>query len=153
MERARCTTGKKAAADLLKVATNRYRQGKGLFLVNALYQNNPVEWKNWLSEFDGIWARDSRSAAELGMLLEHPVKYVPDLSLCAGAIPSSAPRCGVIVGDSVGSKDHGTIGGLSNEPRYPFGPCSIRAETTQGANQSGARSAAGLGRVPCGPRK
>ena len=128
--------GKKAAADLLRVATNRYRQGKGLFLVNALYQNNPVEWKNWLSEFDGIWARDSRSAAELGMLLEHPVKYVPDLSLCAGAIPSSAPRCGVIVGDSVDRKITEQLAALATSHDTPLVPAVSALKRPKGRTRA-----------------
>jgi hypothetical protein len=75
--------------------------GGKLALVNALYDRNPETWGHWLERFDLVCARDSASAGELGRVLGRAVDWVPDLSLSQADAPSTLPRSGVIVGDSV----------------------------------------------------
>lgn len=88
------------AADLMKLAGHPVAAGKPLFLINALYQQNPEEWSALLRHFAGIWARDGRSAAELSAATGRKIGFFGDLTLCDGIIDAHAARQGVVVSDS-----------------------------------------------------
>lgn len=88
------------AADLMKLAGHPVAAGKPLFLINALYQENPPEWSALLHHFAGIWARDGRSAAELSAATGRKIGFFGDLTLCDGIIGGQALRHGVVVSDS-----------------------------------------------------
>jgi polysaccharide pyruvyl transferase WcaK-like protein len=93
--------GNEAGERLLKMATHPARGNIPLVLLNALYQDNPVSWAEYLKKFSLISARDSKSAEELTGLLGRPIRWTPDLAL---SMPSEIPkqsRHGIIVGDSV----------------------------------------------------
>lgn len=93
--------GRPAGQDLLKVVSHEACKAP-TYLVNALYQENPADWLGYLAGFNGVWVRDSRSAAELNAGGARCDGVLPDLTLCGGALPApSAPRAGTIVGDSV----------------------------------------------------
>lgn len=88
------------AADLMKLAGHPVAAGKPLFLINALYQQNPAEWADLLHHFAGIWARDGRSAAELSAATGREIGFFGDLTLCDGIIHGHAARKGIVVSDS-----------------------------------------------------
>lgn len=87
--------------NLLRVAEHPLRGAKPVYLINALYQDNPPEWAALLSAMTEAVARDTRSAAALAEHLGRPVRTIPDLTLCDGPLPSSAQRRGIVFGDSV----------------------------------------------------
>lgn len=93
--------GKPAGEALLRIATHPARGSTPVALINALYQDNPSEWAQYLKACDLISARDSESAAALTRASEKPVRWLPDLSLTAPADTPDLPRHGIIIGDSV----------------------------------------------------
>ena len=80
-------------------------------LVNALWQENPADWDRWLARLEGVWARDSRSAAALSERLGRDVPWVPDLTLSA-PIPG-CPGTGILFGDSVRAEDSARLADLA----------------------------------------
>lgn len=98
--------GSRKGAWLLELADTPDLDGIPKVLINALYQENPLDWADMLSGFDLISARDSRSAETMTIATGRPVDFVPDLSMCeAVATPPQAGRNGILVGDSV----HGPV--------------------------------------------
>lgn len=90
------------AEALLRLAENDYCP---VFLVNTTYYKNDKSWKFKLAKLQGIYARDSQSAAELGELVGGGVDWIPDLSMSGSCIPSSKKskiaHGKVVFGDSV----------------------------------------------------
>ena len=93
--------GKPAGEALLRIADHPARGQTPLVLLNAMYEENPAKWGEYLSKFALIAARDSASAARLSDASGQEVRWLPDLSLSAPAEITPATRAGVIVGDSV----------------------------------------------------
>lgn len=99
--------GRRKAERLLEVATHELTRNKELSLINALWQDNPDSWATYLRGFRTLWARDQRSASLMARQLGREVSWMGDISTSAGAIESTAPRHGIVLGDSVS-------GGTSN---------------------------------------
>lgn len=93
--------GSKAGERLLRIATHPASRGKKKFLVNALYDSNPDCWREFLSEFDLLMARDSDSAHQLSAAVSRTVEWLPDLSLSEAVEDNIKQRMGMIIGDSV----------------------------------------------------
>lgn len=98
-----CHHGSRHAEKLLRVVDHPARGNKPVALINALYQDNPPEWRRYLEKIDVLWARDSWSA---GLLRETTGRNIPwtfDLSL----IEKNNPRAGgagrdlLTIGESV----------------------------------------------------
>lgn len=89
---------------LVRLARHPVRGTKPLFLINALYQENPPDWGEALKTFTGLWARDSRSAAAMAQATGRPVGSFGDLTLCGDSIAGTGPRQGIVLGDSVKKK-------------------------------------------------
>lgn len=96
--------GRARGARLLRVVDHPARRQTPVILINALYQDNPLTWRRWLSRMALIVARDSRSACELSAVLDRRVDYLPDLTLCDGFVESARQRRGLLMGDSVKPK-------------------------------------------------
>lgn len=107
--------GRKKAGWLMEVAAHEVTRGKELALVNALYQENPDSWAPLLQRFAHLYARDSRSAAEMARQAGRPVAHFGDLSTSAGAVPGAAVRHGIMVGDSVRNSATARLAGLAAE--------------------------------------
>ena len=93
--------GARQGANLLRLADHEVRGGKPLYLINALYQQNPASWGDQIRKLDGVWARDSWSAGELSALRGAEVGYFADLTLCDGFVEFPFDRAGMLIGDSV----------------------------------------------------
>jgi hypothetical protein len=94
--------GRPHGENLLKVVDHPACQGIPVVLVNALYQDNPTSWNDYLKKMSFLVARDSRSAAALSAATGRDIDYLPDLSLCSGFEPEQAvERQGIVLGDSV----------------------------------------------------
>lgn len=89
--------------NLLKITEHEAARGKPIVLLNAIYQENPPEWKKYLEKLSFISARDSRSAASISELIGREVEWMHDLSLAEEIEPvGGAEICPpIIVGDSV----------------------------------------------------
>ena len=94
-------SGAKRGAILLEILSARERRGKPVALVNALWQNNPAEWIDLLTECDIVSVRDSHSLKELTDAGVAHARLAPDLSLTGPIQPSDAIRDQRVVGDSV----------------------------------------------------
>lgn len=73
--------GRPRAERVLKVVDHPLRQGKPVYIVNALYQANPPEWSRYLDKVDLILTRDSRSSRELSRVYSGPLHQALDLSM------------------------------------------------------------------------
>ena len=94
--------GRPHGENLLKVVDHPACRGIPVVLVNALYQDNPASWNEYLKRMSYLVARDSRSAAALSAATWRDIDYLPDLSLCSGFEPEQATdRQGIVLGDSV----------------------------------------------------
>lgn len=93
--------GKPAGETLLRIVNHPARGVKPVALVNALYQDNPKTWGDFLSKCALLAARDSESAKAMAAASGQDVRWLPDLSLSAPADIHSQARKGVIIGDSV----------------------------------------------------
>ena len=76
------------------------RGTKPVFLINALYQENPDFWVNDLRRIEIISARDGRSARDLSRQLGQRIDHMPDLTLCEGPLDVAGHREGLVIGDS-----------------------------------------------------
>lgn len=93
--------------NLLKIARHPVRIGKPIALVNALYQENPSEWKQFIDRIDYLNVRDSRSAFELRRVAQRDVDFCLDFCLYEDEKEGAAPvakRNRLMVGDSVRSE-------------------------------------------------
>lgn len=107
--------GTKYGERLLCVATHPARQGKKAILINALYQENPPHWGNYLRHFDLRVARDHASQREMEKACSLPVLVCPDLSLSEGRIEPPAiaqARQLITIGDSVQKNKRAALGKL-----------------------------------------
>jgi hypothetical protein len=100
---------------LMRLANHPARSGKPVYLINAIYQENPAEWGEGLRTFAGIWARDSRSAAVMAQATGRDIGYFGDLTLCQGFITTEAVRRDVVFGDSVKTKVSQRLARLSRK--------------------------------------
>lgn len=91
--------GREAGRTLLNVIPVARAKGVPVALINALWQDNPPEWLDLLSNADLIATRDAKSTTEVARL--ENVRTLPDLSLSAGAEPQVGPRDRLYFGDSV----------------------------------------------------
>ncbi|MEO8241520.1 MAG: polysaccharide pyruvyl transferase family protein [bacterium] len=107
--------GARQGEALIKLADHPARAGKPLYLINALYQENPAHWDAALRSFNGIWARDSRSARAMSAAVGREVGHFADLTLCDGFIGGAAERQGVVLGDSVKKKVTRKLAALSRK--------------------------------------
>jgi hypothetical protein len=116
--------GTKYGERLLRVAIHPSREGKKLALVNALYEENPAFWGEYLSRFDVLAARDAESQQEIERACLKSALFCPDLSLSSGFISPSAPstvRSLLTIGDSVRKETTSALKSLANvvpEARY-----------------------------------
>lgn len=95
--------GSRHGPNLLKIAEHPARANKPIALVNALYQENPPEWKRYLDRIDYLNTRDTRSARELEQAAQREVRNTLDLSLCSDPeLPQRSPERSILgIGDSV----------------------------------------------------
>jgi len=94
--------GRPAGEALVRVVDDLTATGRPVALVNALYQDNPVRWGRHLRQMALLVGRDQRSAEALADIApDVPVRVMPDLSLCEGAVAVRGVRDQVIFGDSV----------------------------------------------------
>jgi len=97
--------GSRHGPRLLTVAEHPARGAAPVALVNALYQENPQQWKPYIDRIDYLNTRDSLSANELGQLAGRDVRCTLDFSLCGGDTVASptepAQRETLLLGDSV----------------------------------------------------
>lgn len=91
--------GRPAGAALLEVVDHPACRAP-VALVNALWEDNPLDWSGPLSRMALRAARDSASAATMSEA-GAPARWLPDLSLSAPAETSASARDGLIIGDSV----------------------------------------------------
>ena len=73
--------GASSGERLLKVTEHPARRNTPVALINAIYQENPGEWRRYLDKIDLICVRDSWSAKEIKDQTGRDVAFVPDLSL------------------------------------------------------------------------
>ena len=92
--------GAPLGARLLSVLDHPDAAGKPVALVNALWQDNPPEWDDWLRRLALASARDSGSAEAFRQVRGNG-RWGPDLSLSAPAEIAAVARQGLVVGDSV----------------------------------------------------
>ncbi|MBV1868719.1 MAG: polysaccharide pyruvyl transferase family protein [Marinosulfonomonas sp.] len=93
--------GSKQGSRLLRIVDHPACENTPIFLINALYQENPPEWGELISKMDGVWTRDGRSAKALASATGKKVGFFGDLTLCSGSLQESQLRNGVVIGDSV----------------------------------------------------
>jgi hypothetical protein len=98
-----CHHARPHGENLLRIVDHPAGQGKPVALINALYQENPREWRRYLDKFALISPRDSWSAATLTELTGKPIAHLPDLSMSEGFHPEadSATRETLTIGESV----------------------------------------------------
>lgn len=86
---------------LLQVVDHPARRGAPVVLINALYQDNPPEWRRYLERLAFVSVRDTRSQGEL-RALGVEAHFTPDFSM-AGASAASGTRSAHLIGfgDSV----------------------------------------------------
>ncbi|MQY41758.1 hypothetical protein GG681_03840 [Epibacterium sp. SM1969] len=126
--------GRPAGLDLLKVVRHEACRAP-VYLVNALYQENPQDWHSHLQDFAGIWVRDSRSADELAASGVHCNGVLPDLTLCGGALPDlPSKRSGTIVGDSVDHNVSKALRALAQQLDAAFIPSLSHLKKPKGRN-------------------
>ena len=124
--------GKDSARMLLEVCAHPARRSARVFLVNALYQDNPAEWARFLQAMSGIWARDTKSAAVLQRDSGLNVTGMLDLTLCAGPLPGAAAREGLIVGDSVSKPLAAQLAAVARAEEAMFLPSTSRLKAPKG---------------------
>jgi len=94
--------GRPRAERVLKVVDHPLRQGKPVYIVNALYQGNPQGWSKYLDKVDLILTRDSRSGQELDRVYSGPLHQALDLSMhVPHPADSQNTRLHLAFGDSV----------------------------------------------------
>ncbi|MEM6727173.1 MAG: polysaccharide pyruvyl transferase family protein [Pseudomonadota bacterium] len=113
--------GRAAGADLLKVVEHRACTAP-VFLVNALYQDNPEAWHGSMCALAGVWVRDSRSADELSQAGLPCDGVMLDLSLCEGALEGGDARDGIVFGDSVDKAVADRLAGLARARKATYLP-------------------------------
>lgn len=88
---------------LLRVVDHPIALDKPVALINALYQDNPQDWRRYLDKFALISPRDSWSAATLAELTGRPISHIPDLSMSEGFHPEAdtSVRDLLTIGESV----------------------------------------------------
>ena len=92
--------GREAGLKLLEVIPAAKHLCVPAAVINALWQENPVEWDDLLVDAALIATRDERSGAEIAATLGPVVRVIPDLSLSAD--PQTGLRDKVFFADSVG---------------------------------------------------
>lgn len=95
--------GSRHGEKLLQIVDHPARGAKPIALINAIYQENPVEWRRFLDGVEIISPRDSWSAAALRDATGRNIVHVPDLSMAEGFHPAadSTPRDLLTIGESV----------------------------------------------------
>ena len=98
-----CHHGRPKAEKLLRVVDHAVGANKPVVLINAMYQENPPEWRRYLDKFALIAARDSWSAATLSELTGQGIQHLLDLSMSEGVHPdaNTATRDLLTIGESV----------------------------------------------------
>lgn len=94
--------GAKAGERLLKVVNHPARGHKPVVLINALYQENPATWNEYLEKMALIATRDSWSAESVRQQIGGQVDFAPDLSLAEGLLIGRPDKRDLLmIGDSV----------------------------------------------------
>jgi len=94
--------GSRHGPGLLKIAEHPLRGDTPVALVNAIYQDNPPEWKQYIDRIDYLNTRDSWSARELEQIAGREVRSTLDFSLSGGEPQAlAAGRNQLALGDSV----------------------------------------------------
>lgn len=110
-------SGRKKAEDLLSIVEFAPSSTR-LFLVNSIYEDNPQAWVHYLKRFHYISTRDSVSANEISKLLDRPIDFMPDFSMCGEVnFSRSVVAERVLIGDSVSWSTTKKLVDLSNEMR------------------------------------
>ncbi|MFT5629392.1 MAG: hypothetical protein ACI9HB_000553 [Gammaproteobacteria bacterium] len=86
---------------LLEAAQSVKARGGKTALINALWQDNPDDWTNLVKDIDILACRDSRSADLLSTSTGRKVRLMGDLSMAGEMLGTTAPRSGIVFGDSV----------------------------------------------------
>ena len=87
---------------LLEAAEATKARGGKVALINALWQNNPEDWAALIRHVDILACRDSRSAKALAAQTGRAdVRLLGDLPMTMAIPPVSAPRDGLLLGDSL----------------------------------------------------
>lgn len=93
--------GKRKGLWLLEAGARVKANGGKVALINALWQQNPDDWAQHAVDFDLVYCRDSRSAAELSSWLGREVGWIGDLSMFQEPDMDDQVRDGVTVSCSV----------------------------------------------------
>ena len=95
-------SGRQKAELCLRFASKFALQGVPVWFINALYQDNPVAWRKYLSTFQKVIARDSFSRKALCEILDDNVQCSGDLSLSIDyKLGANSEGNKVLVSDSV----------------------------------------------------
>lgn len=97
--------GKRRGRWLLEAGARVKAGGGRVALINALWQQNPVEWAALARDFDVLACRDTRSAQDLSTATGRDVICMGDLSMLLDWPGPALTRSGVMVGCSV----HGSV--------------------------------------------
>ncbi len=119
--------GAPLGARLLSVLDHPAAQGKPVALVNALWQDNPPEWDDWLQRLALASARDSGSAEVFGRV-RGDGRWGPDLSLSAPAEVAAVVQQGLVVGDSVRFEARRALARAAQR----LGACYVPTKTLRG---------------------
>ncbi|MCL4202470.1 MAG: polysaccharide pyruvyl transferase family protein [Pirellulaceae bacterium] len=140
--------GRPHGENLLKVVDHPACRAIPVVLVNALYQDNPTSWNDYLKKMSYLVARDSRSAAALSAATGRDIEFLPDLSLCSGFEPKQAiDRQGIVLGDSVRLNiRRALVRNSSNASNLRYVPIKkvARLANTSGASRSGVFHSIGM---------
>jgi hypothetical protein len=96
--------GKRRGKWLLEAGARVKANGGKVALINALWQQNPVDWGDLARGFDVLSCRDSRSADGLARQTGRQLGWMGDLSMRMDWTQHDGGREGITVGCSVHSK-------------------------------------------------
>lgn len=107
--------GSRKGRRLLEAAKVVKARGGKVALINALWQDNPDDWAGLVAKADILACRDTRSAAALSAETGRDVRCIGDLSMSQPIEIATAPRAGIIFGDSVHANVTARLATLARE--------------------------------------
>lgn len=129
--------GSKHGANLLAITEHPLTRGIPVALINALYQDNPPEWADWLQKLSLIAVRDSRSARQVTAALNGtPPRIVPDLTLTERISPA-AQRRDIAWGDSVKAEVSTALARMATRRGESFCPSLSVLKRPKGRTKTG----------------
>lgn len=122
------------AKHLLQAGLNAKNQGKKVFLINSIWESNDEEMAQIVSNYDGIWVRDSASAAELATY-GVTATVAPDLTF-GSLYPKHEPLGdGIQVSDSVYADISTNLREIAKKHNWQYSPI-IRPPLLCGAHRA-----------------